>query len=63
MTRVDAKVDFAWSETDTLTPTGQDYISIRLESNRSLTLDRIHRRLVLWLDVSNAVAAVGGYSG
>lgn len=29
VTRVDAKVDFSWSNTDTLTPTGQDYISVR----------------------------------
>lgn len=29
VTRVDAKIDFMWSEADTLTPTGQDYISVR----------------------------------
>lgn len=29
VTRVDAKVDFSWSETETITPTGQDYISVR----------------------------------
>ncbi|CAM9800578.1 unnamed protein product [Ectocarpus sp. 6 AP-2014] len=29
VTRVDAKVDFSWSDTDTITPTGQDYISVR----------------------------------
>lgn len=32
VTRVDTKVDFSWSDTDTLTPTGQDYISIRLDA-------------------------------
>lgn len=30
--RVDAKVDFVWSDTDALTPTGQDYISIRYDA-------------------------------
>lgn len=29
VTRVDAKVDFSWSDTETITPTGQDYISVR----------------------------------
>lgn len=29
VTRVDAKVDFSWSDSETITPTGQDYISIR----------------------------------
>lgn len=29
LTRVDERVDFVWSETDTITPTGQDFISIR----------------------------------
>lgn len=29
VTRVDARVDFSWSDTETLTPTGQDYISVR----------------------------------
>lgn len=29
VTRVDAKVDFSWSDTEAITPTGQDYISVR----------------------------------
>lgn len=29
LTRVDERVDFVWSEMDTITPTGQDFISIR----------------------------------
>ena len=32
VTRIDAKVDFSWSETETITPTGQDYISVRCTS-------------------------------
>lgn len=39
VTRVDAKVDFSWSDTEAITPTGQDYISVRCGAVRcSLTL-------------------------
>lgn len=39
LTRVDAKVDFSWSETETITPTGQDYISVRCIVVTTTTID------------------------
>lgn len=36
VTRIDAKIDFTWSEADTLTPTGQDYISVRYVGSRRI---------------------------
>lgn len=52
VTRVDAKIDFTWSEADTLTPTGQDYISVRYVSSRvvyqvvSLPFRKVSSRVV-----------------